>query len=105
MESQRLLAAMCTKHGLPTAYAAHLVPAVAKALELQGAAREEILALVERSIALRSEGLAEEERKYAHLDHELLVATARTLHHWRPDEALLAVGESVQRFREQGDAG
>jgi len=105
MDAHELLAALCAKHGLPTAYAAHLAPAVAKSLELQGPSREEILAVVERSIALRAEGLAEEERKYAHLDRELLVATARTLHHWRPDEALLAVGESVQRFREQGGAG
>jgi hypothetical protein len=105
MDAQRLLDALCAKHGLPAAYAAHLEPALSKALELQGRAREEILAVVERSIALRAEGLAEEERKYAHLDHELLVATARTLHHWRPEEALLAVGESVQRFREQGGAG
>jgi hypothetical protein len=105
MDSPAFLAALCAKHGLPTAYAAHLVPAVAKAMELQGDARDEVLAVVERSIALRAQGLADEEHKYAHLDHELLVATARTLHAWRPDEALLAVGESVQRFREQGGAG
>lgn len=100
MQARSTLAQMCRDIGLPDAYAAHLIPAVQKALELPPAQRDMMLALVAQSLQQRADGLADEEAKYAHLDRELLHAAARVLHPWTPASNLLAVGESLQRWQE-----
>ena len=98
MTAESTLSAMCRRAHLSEAYAAHLLPAVRKALELPQQQRDTMLGLVERTLVLRAEGLADEEAKYAHLDRALLAAVARTLHDWTPDEQLLATAHSLARF-------
>ena len=100
MTAESTLSEMCRRAHLADAYAAHLLPAVQKALELPQAQRDAMLGLVERTLVLRAEGLADEEAKYAHLDRALLASVARTLHGWTPDERLLATAASLARFEE-----
>lgn len=98
MTAETILSALCHRAGLPEAYAAHLAPAVQKALSLPPAQRDAMLALVEQDLVLRADGLAAEEAKYAHLDEFLILAVARALHAWTPDEGLLETAASPARF-------
>jgi len=90
MEAEIILSRLCERHGVEPDRGARLLPLVRWALEGPQDARERILRLVEASLKA---GQAVPQRALKDLEvaaeHALLVAVARVLHMWSPDEGLL----------------
>lgn len=90
MEAEILLHRLCERHGIDPDRGARLLPLVRWALEGPQDARERILRLVEASLKT-GEQVPPRTLKNLHATAEraLLVAVARVLHEWSPDEGLL----------------
>lgn len=106
MDPETLLARLCDRHGVAPAQGARLLPLVRWALKGPETSRDRILAVVER--ALSGEGGSAEECK-AELDlaadHAVLVAVARVLHGWSPNDQLMGLDFGVAGASEDPEGG
>lgn len=90
MEAERLLEALCRRHGLDTTAGDELLPLVRWALGAPPEVRERVLETVERSL-----GLADRHARERAADEAMLRAVARVLHDWSPSRGILDLGGSA----------
>jgi len=93
MEAEILLSRLCARHGVDPTQGARLLPLVRWALQGPRESRERILQVVEASLQSGEqpgEGRTRELEQAA--ERAVLVAVARVLHTWRPEENLLNLG-------------
>ncbi len=90
MEAERLLEALCRRHGLHAEAGEEMLPLVRWALGAPPEVRERVLATVERSL-----GLADRAARERAADEALLQAVARVLHDWSPSQGILDLGGSA----------
>lgn len=95
MTPESTLRALCERNQVPYSYGERLLPIVRRALEAPDETRERILALVERNLQQRADGVAGSEKLARDLENEILLAVARVLHDWSPSDPLLDMGGSI----------
>jgi hypothetical protein len=98
MTPESTLRALCERNQVPYSYGERLLPIVRSALEAPESTRERILALVERNLQQRADGIAGTEKLARSLEYETLLAVARVLHDWSPSDPLLDLGRTLGRL-------
>jgi len=93
MEAENLLQSLCERHGVDRARGERLLPLIRWALKGPLGSRARILEVVDRSLAKDAEGepLREDELRAA-AERAILLAVARVLHTWAPDQRALDFG-------------
>lgn len=102
MTPEALLQAMCKRHGLSPDSGESLLPLVKKAVESPPEIRNRILFLVDRNLASKAKGVADEKRLWNELDNDVLVAVAKVLHGWHPSGEILNMGDQLKGERGKG---
>ncbi len=94
MTPESTLRSLCERNQVPYSDGERLLPIVRRALEAPDDTRDRILALVERNLQQRGDGVGVQEKLARDLEHEILLAVARVLHNWSPSDPLLDLGSS-----------
>ena len=102
MDAEDLLHDLCDRHGVEHSRGARLLPLVRWALRGPEDARERILAVVEKTLAASATRGAEPRELYAAADRAVLLAVARILHGWTPDDKILNLGLGQKPPGEEG---
>jgi len=93
MEARSLLLALCERHGVDPARAERLLPLVRWALKGPEESKQRILEVVERALSGDPDAIASNrEDLLAAADDAILLAVARVLHDWTPEQAVLDLG-------------
>ena len=98
MEAEILLSRLCARHGVDPASGARLLPLVRWALEAPRDSRERILRVVEDQLQgkpRKADQPSAAGELQAAAEHAVLVAVARVLHQWKPDQGLLDLGQGA----------
>jgi hypothetical protein len=90
MEAESLIEDLCRRHGAAPEAGAELLPLVRWALQSAPETREQVLALVERTLRLKTRRAQSEAA-----DDAMLQAVARVLHGWSPSKGILDLGGSA----------
>jgi hypothetical protein len=98
MTPEDTLRALCKRNQVPYSEGERLLPIVRRALEAPETTRERILALVERNLQQRADGVVASEKLARDLEREILLAVARVLHDWTPSDPLLDLGGTLGRL-------
>ncbi len=95
MTPESTLRSLCERNQVPYSAGERLLPIVRRALEAPDDTRDRILALVERNLQQRGDGISGREKLARDLEHEILLAVARVLHDWSPSDPLLDLGSNL----------
>jgi hypothetical protein len=95
MNPENVVRALCARHGLPPEAGAPYISLVEKALAAPDEVRDRLLTLVDGSLAQRAQGIPDEPAARKDVDHEVLMAVARTLHGWTPSAPMLDLGSKL----------
>ena len=97
MEPESLLQSLCERHGVQPSRGESLLPLIQWALKGPEESRKRILEVVERAIQDESNGhSADPIELSAAADQAVLVAVARVLHNWTPDNTVIEAGLGAQ---------
>lgn len=93
MEAESLLNQLCERHGVDPTQAERLLPLVRWALKGPDESKKRILGVVERALS-GDPDMAHKSRDElaAAADQAILVAVARVLHDWTPEQKVLDLG-------------
>ena len=106
MDPEALLASLCERHGVSPEQGARLLPLVKWALKGPEASRDRILAVVERTLSGQGGTAAERKAELdAAADHAVLVAVARVLHGWSPNEQFMGLDFGVAGRSDEREEG
>lgn len=97
MEAENLLLRLCERHGVEPSRGERLIPLIQWALKGPEESRKKILRVVEHAIQEESNGRSADPIELsAAADQAVLVAVARVLHDWTPDNTVIEAGLGAQ---------